>query len=417
MAATVFCYIDGESECAKAGGKCKVSTTLRCERLPSKCTTGKYCCKKEPTMRLKRKNKHKNKKEKEYNNSNSLCSTSGGVCQNKSEDFCNKFSIPEFCPGNKSTCCLEDDSSCKIKPSCRLRGGICLRGSKSQFNSRKILQNGCSSKQCHCYIPATDCRCGGTNRLKVIGGKEVSPYNKYPWLVGLKRKGTRAYTCGATIINNLYVVTAAHCVYGHLKQIPAEEFLVVLADHDYKSTEDDVLGVTRKVAVDKIIVHFNYDDSLPYNDIALLRLAEPLSFRGINEVGVICLPTSRGRKYSRKKGVALGWGVTDLDTFKFSSFAKEIRLPILNVNCNGLKVGGQRITQKMLCAGGHEGKDTCVGDSGGPLAIMEGGHHILVGITSFGSKCGLKGVPAVYTRVSEYLDWVVQNTRDALYCM
>lgn len=57
----------------------------------------------------------------------------------------------------------------------------------------------------------------------------------------------------------------------------------------------------------------------------------------------------------------------------------------------------------MIAGRPGEGKDTCKGDSGGPLALTKYGQPILVGITSWGTGCGWSGV---YTRVSKYPDWI-----------
>lgn len=70
----------------------------------------------------------------------------------------------------------------------------------------------------------------------------------------------------------------------------------------------------------------------------------------------------------------------------------------------------------ILCVGGRTGHDTCSGDSGGPLmqAVHENkkSNWILYGVISYGSaQCGREGQPAVYTRITHYLDWVIQNLK------
>ena len=64
-----------------------------------------------------------------------------------------------------------------------------------------------------------------------------------------------------------------------------------------------------------------------------------------------------------------------------------------------------------LCAGGVRGKDTCNGDSGGPLLGSEHPYEpfILIGLVSGGSRrCGI-GTPTVYTRVSHYRNWILNH--------
>ena len=63
-----------------------------------------------------------------------------------------------------------------------------------------------------------------------------------------------------------------------------------------------------------------------------------------------------------------------------------------------------------ICAGGEEGRDSCRGDSGGPLIGRDGvDPYMLVGVVSSGTKyCGI-GAPAVYTRVSNYIEWILEN--------
>lgn len=57
-------------------------------------------------------------------------------------------------------------------------------------------------------------------------------------------------------------------------------------------------------------------------------------------------------------------------------------------------------------------KNWLQGDSGGPLMLHWDARWIQVGVVSFGNKCGEPGYPGVYTRVTEYLEWIRQNTKD-----
>lgn len=65
------------------------------------------------------------------------------------------------------------------------------------------------------------------------------------------------------------------------------------------------------------------------------------------------------------------------------------------------------IGDTQICAGGEEGRDTCVGDSGGPLMMKsDNGTWYATGVVSFGISCGTKGWPGVYTDVVKFLPWI-----------
>merc|ERR1712241_253128 len=123
------------------------------------------------------------------------------------------------------------------------------------------------------------------------------------------------------------------------------------------------------------------------------------------------------------RALVTGWGRT---TSRRSSFAQNnllkknanieilqyLYVPIANNLCNGEGINKLKIDpQRQICAGGEKGKDSCNGDSGGPLVIQNESEgflapHFQIGIVSFGtSTCG-RGVPGIYTRVSQYIPWI-----------
>jgi len=117
-----------------------------------------------------------------------------------------------------------------------------------------------------------------------------------------------------------------------------------------------------------------------------------------------------------------GWGATNERGRNPADALQKLRVPIFEAEkCKDVYStrGGTLDVSKQMCAGGENGKDSCVGDSGSALMreenakdILSKGVHKLIGVVSFGPrKCGTEGVPGVYTRVRSYLDWILDNVR------
>ena len=133
-----------------------------------------------------------------------------------------------------------------------------------------------------------------------------------------------------------------------------------------------------------------------------------------------CLPfgEARQRDYTGVMLTVAGFGRTGPHRFGPNSpVLNEVRLPGVSQQACGsvLRARGAVITHRQLCAGGQPGLDSCAGDSGGPLMAptRTGPPYSLVGVVSFGAiRCGEGGVPSVNTRVSEYLDWILDRVDD-----
>lgn len=180
---------------------------------------------------------------------------------------------------------------------------------------------------------------------------------------------------GATIINDKYALTAAHCFIDNFRnRIPDEGLVVGVADRDMYSSSDDVSCVTRLVKVAKVTLHPDYLPSGYDNDIALMKLAETLDLSKDEELGAVCLPADDSKTYAGSLGIATGWGRLQYGGSQPAKLT-EVTLPILEPSC-----WGKTVTERMLCAAYREGgKDTCQGDSGGPLYVVEGGKYFQVG--------------------------------------
>jgi len=249
-------------------------------------------------------------------------------------------------------------------------------------------------------------------------------------------KGGTLFSCGGSLINRRYVLTAAHCMNNNNPKVVAlgEHNLGKKCDCDTlpRQTEESCNEPTQIIDVDKVIVHEKYqkDSWHTSNDIALIRLAKPATLS--TNVIPLCLPLNK-RTAAENLGVSslnpnslagkevsvAGWGKTNnyyesknsqLDVGASSSVLLHADIPISS-NCNEAIRGASINEQKQICAGKF-GYDSCNGDSGGPLvmgATWDGNIKYQLGIVSFGSsRCG-RGTPGVYTNVAEYTDWIQRH--------
>uniref|UniRef100_A0A6P4F246 LOW QUALITY PROTEIN: trypsin-1 n=1 Tax=Drosophila rhopaloa TaxID=1041015 RepID=A0A6P4F246_DRORH len=247
------------------------------------------------------------------------------------------------------------------------------------------------------------CTCGVPNVNRIVGGTQVRT-NKYPWIAQIIR-GTFLF-CGGTLINDRYVLTAAHCVHG----MDMRGVSVRLLQLDRSSSHP---GVTRSVAFAH--AHVGYDPVSLVHDIALLRLDQPIPL--VDTMRPACLPSNWLQNFDFQKAIVAGWGLSQ-EGGSTSSVLQEVVVPIItNAQCRATSYRSM-IVDTMMCAGYVQtgGRDACQGDSGGPLIVRDRIFR-LAGVVSFGYGCAKPDAPGVYTRVSRYLEWIAVNTRDSCYCV
>ncbi|XP_052131239.1 CLIP domain-containing serine protease HP8-like isoform X2 [Frankliniella occidentalis] len=255
---------------------------------------------------------------------------------------------------------------------------------------------------------------------RIVGGVAAA-LGQFPWLarIGYNLDGVprRVYRCAGAVITHFHVLTAAHCV----KNLPENfEFAGVrLGEWDTTTDPDCQNSVCAPPVYDmdpeSVIVHQDYNNPRFANDIALVKLAQKINFNGW--VAPVCVPYGDllSRSYESERTEVAGWGIYDISLQKSSQELRRVHLPVVsNSICHALYRNQANITKRQLCAGGELGFDACSGDSGGPLLKVEayngGPRYFIVGIVSFGSKrCGLTPSPGVYTRVSYYVDWILDN--------
>ncbi|NOZ08170.1 MAG: trypsin-like serine protease, partial [FCB group bacterium] len=231
---------------------------------------------------------------------------------------------------------------------------------------------------------------------RIVGGTEVDPPFQYTWMAAVF---PGPYLCGGTLIDDEWIVTAAHCVEG----IAAADTEVILGAHELWNPYENP-GVRVTMNVTDIYIHPAYDNLTQDNDLALLHLD------GIAPADFTPLPLISDPTLDDAGNLArvMGWGTTSSGG-DVSPVLLEVDVPIIsNTVCNEPAHYGGWVTDNMICAGDivDGGEDSCQGDSGGPLMVDNGRGWELVGIVSWGIGCAEPAHPGVYTRVYNYLSWL-----------
>uniref|UniRef100_A0AAV1UQE8 Peptidase S1 domain-containing protein n=1 Tax=Peronospora matthiolae TaxID=2874970 RepID=A0AAV1UQE8_9STRA len=221
-----------------------------------------------------------------------------------------------------------------------------------------------------------------SEETRIFGGSEADA-TQFPFIVSLRKSKADASTyCGGTLVASQYVLTAGHCVKTDETTIYAS-----IGSAFAKGAEEG-----QQIKVIEGYRHPLYNKSGHLYDVGVLKLEKKVS------TATIGLGAADGS--DNKVGTAAtvrGWGITENGSQSSKLEEVDVRI-ISNDECS--KQYKDRITETMLCAGNGKGKDSCNGDSGGPL-IANG---VLVGVVSWGGKCGANS--GVYTRVSYVRDFI-----------
>ncbi|KAL5275182.1 CLIPD3 family protein [Megaselia abdita] len=248
---------------------------------------------------------------------------------------------------------------------------------------------------------------------RIVGGIEAEN-GQWPWMAAIFLHGPKRteFWCGGSLIGERYILTAAHCTRdSRQRPFAARQFTVRLGDIDLSTDDEPSEPVT--FAVKEVRAHEKFSRIGFYNDIAILVLDKPA--RKSKYVIPLCLPKNslypQKNQLIGKRATVVGWGTTYYGG-KESTNQRQADLPIWrNDDCD--KAYFQPINENFLCAGYSDGGvDACQGDSGGPLMMRIESRWTQLGIVSFGNKCGEPGYPGVYTRVSQYLGWIKDNTKE-----
>lgn len=173
-------------------------------------------------------------------------------------------------------------------------------------------------------------------------------------------------------------------------------------------------GTEENIKVVKAFKHPNYNSRTIDNDIALLRLESPAPFS--DYILPACLPSREmAERVLHKNGtltVVTGWGKDDVNSTHFSSALNVIKVPLVDHDICSRQMT-HNITENVLCAGVlGQSMDACEGDSGGPMVTLYRDTWFLVGLVSRGEGCGKVDKLGIYTKVSNYNQWINKVRED-----
>ncbi|KAI9499861.1 Transmembrane protease serine 12 [Coemansia spiralis] len=273
---------------------------------------------------------------------------------------------------------------------------------------------------------------------RVIGGTDAAA-TEYPFMAFLMiDDGDLTAFCGGTIIARQWILTAGHCVVNtgagnkltnatrHAPWHPMRSFTSVKPGKITVGLGSTYNAETQHYKVSKVHVHPDLNLDYFDNDIALLKLKKKISYN--NAVQPIHIDTGVVTDGMTVTGV--GWGKTSLESQTTAQVLQQVDLTTGNeALCKQIRSQFDSNDGNYICVTTPEGRDTCSGDSGGPLlrrcnnnpdstGSTGSGPWVQLGITSYGDSaerdmdtvCASSNGAGFYTHVAPYLDFISKTT-------
>ncbi|XP_064546279.1 serine protease 3-like [Drosophila montana] len=232
---------------------------------------------------------------------------------------------------------------------------------------------------------------------RITNGKTATE-GQFPYQVGLSFSGSSgSWWCGGSIIDNQWVLTAAHCTSG------ASSVTIY-----YGALQRTNAKLTQTVSSSNFKQHTSYNSIVLSNDISLIQTPTVAFTAYINKIQLPAVASSYST-YAGEKATASGWGKTSDSATSVTNVLQYQTFDVVSVATCQATYGSLTASSKVICIATPNKSSTCNGDSGGPLVLESSGK--LIGVTSFVSSSGCEsGLPAGFTRVTSFLDWIKTNS-------
>ncbi|KAK3863635.1 hypothetical protein Pcinc_030617 [Petrolisthes cinctipes] len=255
--------------------------------------------------------------------------------------------------------------------------------------------------------------CGVQNPIPYRNaGFSEATFGEYPWIAVVLTR-TDDYLGGGALISNQWVLTAAHKVHN----ANPRNMKVRLGELDVSTVTDHPQFPHVEVDVAQVIIHPQFDSTNLFNDVALLRLSQPVNTANYPHIGPVCLPEQDQIFHGNRQCWVTGFGQ---DAFgqagNFQKILKEVDVPMVDPFVCEERLRRTRLGEafklddrSFVCAGGIAGKDACTGDGGAPLVCRVQNKWYVAGLVAWGIGCAQGDVPGVYVNVPSFVNFIYQN--------
>ncbi|KAG5671673.1 hypothetical protein PVAND_001861 [Polypedilum vanderplanki] len=269
-------------------------------------------------------------------------------------------------------------------------------------------------------------KCAKLSSVFRISGGEEADLLEFPWnaLIGYANLDTVEFNCGGSLITVHNVLSAAHCFKTSKRTLHQLVKIVRLGEHRKSTPKDcqiqnDGIEICADPVQDieinssDIIIHPEYTDSSTVNDIAIIRLNEAAKINQ-NNIKPICLPFRKSFEILPKSMTVIGFGRTE-SSVSNSDVLRKVNVRIKsNEQCITEYESHLSLEESQFCAGDE--KDSCKGDSGSSthsLHLFEDSsiRYVQYGIVSYGDALCGSFRAGIYTKVYNYLQWILENVK------